>query len=538
MSDVDVIDDLVFGLLEAAARKLCVPSWPTASPPAKSPDVPVIEARRDDDGALGVFRFATVVDDTVAPRPHFEISLAEAKDLDDGFGVGDEVGVELPLHVVCAIALADLDAEDAIAVADRAGDGGADDDAEAADTEADEDLALRLEKSGLKSAVIARLTLLRGPPPSSPELSELRALVTRHGGKSATPGAPWVRWTMSVAATHDAGDDDEPLPNRLVCCIEHDAVSRLVVIDAVRGPVPRKRLLAAMSPPAALHSLWHLLAEEGPALFNCGEAGLGADKDGARVGVVVTAVDIDAGRDVAGHYGQVTVHSNWTRTRDGRLLSERVLTSRVEVDAGALLDVVDAAGRARLQAAASVFHKRLSARLSDDVDDVFVGAAVLRVLARAARGTALVARANTELGVAADEDDGGFTVDAYGRSLRLVPADDALLVEVKGAFVVVASRSAASGVSLIDGDVEAFRAVCAAIADAIEGSEADAELIFVDEDVDEEVVGAAGAATERTSSLSLWLREFAEADVVGWLPPDAAAARAFQEIADVLTDER
>jgi hypothetical protein len=80
---------------------------------------------------------------------------------------------------------------------------------------------------------------------------------------------------------------------------------------------------------------------------------------------------------------------------------------------------------------------------------------------------------------------------------------------------------------LIDGDVEAARAVCAAVADALAGSEADAELVFVDE-----------SGAEREQTLSTWLRGLGEDDVTGWLPPDAAAARAWQDLVDVLLDER
>ncbi len=230
MSDVDVIDDLVFALLEQAARKLCVPSWPQASPPAKSPDVPVIEARRDDDGVLGVFRFATVVADGASARAHFEVTLAEALKRGD-VSVGDGVGVELPLPVLCAIALADVDAG-------------------ALPHDVDEDLT----RSGMKSAVVARLSLLRGPPPSSPALSELRALVTRHG-------ADVVRWTMSVQPRRaaDAADDAEGAADhdpqgapQLVCCVVHHGTARLVVIDAVGGEGgedARRRLLQAIAPP-------------------------------------------------------------------------------------------------------------------------------------------------------------------------------------------------------------------------------------------------------------------------------------------------
>lgn len=486
MSDVDDIDDLVFALLEGAGRKLCVPSWPTASPPPKSPDVPVIEARRDDEGALGVFRFATVVGAGTAPRAHFEISLEDAAALGDGVVVGDEVGVELPLHVVCAVALEDIDA-DALA----------------------EDVAADLNASGLKDAVVARLRLLRGPPPSSPELSALRALVTRHGGSA-------VRWSLSVAAHDEA-------PDRLVCCVARGDVSRLVVVDAVRGAQSSRRLLAAIAPTPAEHSLWRVLEREGAALLS-GE-GLAKDEDGAHIVVAVERVAVDDGVVVAGRHGEVTAFGRWRRSRDGRLVSEREFSVRLDIDVAALFDVVDDAALARMRAAAAVFHKRLGARFkASDVDEnVFAGAAVLRVLARAMHGAALAARPNSEFGVGPDDDEeGAFGVDCYGRAFRVVPADNAVFVAVDGGFVVVAKDG-----HLVDGDVEAFRAVCAAVAFAIEGSEADAELVFVDD-----------AGAEKALSLSEWLRSMGEDDVVGWLGADEVAARAWQDIVDVILDER
>ncbi|MDP2340478.1 MAG: hypothetical protein Q8O67_05955 [Deltaproteobacteria bacterium] len=465
--DVDVIDDLVFALLEAAARQLVVSSWPAASPPPKSPDIPAIEASRDAEGALGVFRFATVVDDAAEPRPHFELRLSQARK--DGLGedlkAGDDVGVELPLIVLCAIALANIDS-------------GA----------LPESLAEELASSGLKDAIVARLTLLRGTPPSSPELGELRALVTRHGGDV-------VRWTMSVQADVDAVP--EPLPERLVLALEKEGTARLLVVPAVRGLGARSALLRAIAPTPADDSLWRFLEREGPALL--GVDRIVVDVDGAAWGTV-TAVDTVSAVPAAGH------------------------ATRLEVDASALLVSVDDDARARVRAAAAVFQRRLSVRDHGSLARL-AGAAVLRVLARAARGTALEARANTELGVQ-DEEDGSFVVDVHGRLLRLMPADNALSVGV-GTSVDAGFFPVAVEGRLIDGDVEAKRCVCAAVADAIGGSEADVELVFVDDD-----------EKEREQFLSAWLRGLGEADVTGWLPCDEQASRAFQDVVDVLLDER
>jgi hypothetical protein len=500
----DLVDDLVFQLLELAARKLVVPSWPKDSPPKGSPDVPVIEARRDDEGALGVYRFAVVVDDDALTRPAFEVRLSEARALDADVKVGDEVGIELPLPVVCAVAVADIDAGGSVDLGD--------------------DLSAELERSGLKDAVVARLRLLRGPPPSSPELSELRALVSTHGGMA-------VRWTLTVRADADA-------PDRLVCCVERGDVVRLVVVDAVRGAAPKKRLLAALLPPPAPRSLWTMLKEPG---LLVGATDLVVDEDGARVALVVDDVSVD---DDPARYGHVTARGRWTRTRGDRVVGSDAVVMKLDVDVAALVSAVDDAGAARVAAAAQVFRARVAKRLAVDVD-AFAGAAFLRVLARAAQGSALVPRAQVALGVvdgddgADGADDGSFAFDVYGHVVRVVPADNSVVVDVKGV-----ARAVYVDGALVDGDVEAFCGVCGVFADVIAGSDVDVDLVFLDVDADADDAGD-GSGHEVAVKLSAVLRGLAErcARVEGaaggaWLPADPVAARVWHDVVDCVLEER
>src|SRR5688572_32096721 len=110
-SDVDtgVLEELLEALLEVAARKDALRAWPKHKPPD---DDPPVQARRDDDGTLGVFRFFTIVSPTppsethdsfVGPDPVRQMTPQEAKARIEGvddtqLAPGDEVGVELPLH--------------------------------------------------------------------------------------------------------------------------------------------------------------------------------------------------------------------------------------------------------------------------------------------------------------------------------------------------------------------------------------------------------------------------------------------------------
>src|SRR5688572_25635634 len=125
-SDVDtgVLEELLEALLETAARKDALRAWPKHAPPDGDPPV---QARRDDDGTLGVFRFFTIVSaipppedgsssgSFVGPDPVRQLTPQEAKARIDGvddtqLNPGDEVGVELPLQRLAAIALADVEA--------------------------------------------------------------------------------------------------------------------------------------------------------------------------------------------------------------------------------------------------------------------------------------------------------------------------------------------------------------------------------------------------------------------------------------------
>ena len=441
----------------------------------------------------------------VTPRPHFELGLSQAAalGLGDDPKVGDDVGVELPLVVLCAIALANIECG-------------------ALPHALSEDLAA----SGLKPAIIARLTLLRGTPSGSPELVSLRALVTAYGGDV-------VRWTMSVQA--DPSASPAPLPERLVLALEKAGTARLMVIPAVRGLVPRRMLLAAICPAPADNSLWCFLENEGARLLGVERVVVnsvvnsvanpvvnGVDPD-VVVNGVVNGVDPDGVVNGVDREGE-PLRSGWGTVDviDGGI-------TRLGVDPSGLLVMLDDDARTRVRSAAAVFRGRLDAREPGEPPQPrLAGSAVLRVLARAAASTVLQARAHTAYGVHR-QGDGSFVVDGYGRTLKLVPSAAAVYVAVGDGFspVLIDAR-------VIDGDVEALRALCAAVADAIAGTPADVEVVVVDDD------GTAEGATlqRRARSLSAWLRALGAAEVKGWLPWSQAATQAFQDVVDVWLEER
>src|SRR5262245_22260607 len=74
--DPGVLEELLQALLEVAAKKDARRSWPDGSA-IDDEGGPKVEARRDEDGTLGVFRFFTVVD--ADPRPLTELTAEQAR---------------------------------------------------------------------------------------------------------------------------------------------------------------------------------------------------------------------------------------------------------------------------------------------------------------------------------------------------------------------------------------------------------------------------------------------------------------------------
>lgn len=242
--DATVLEELLQALLEVAARKDALRAWPRDNPPEQDPPV---QARRDDDGTLGVFRFFTIVEargeESLGHDPVRELTAEEARARLDGIEgqltPGDEIGVELPLGRLAAIALADVDA-----------------------TRQGEDRTVRghllparivemLGDEELAQAVTARLSSLRGPPPHVP----LRRLVTDYGGEA-------VEWTAVCA-----GD-----PGELVVLVTRGDEHKLVVVPSATSAAGHASLLRALAPQPGERSLWRFLEVEGPALL-CGNEG-------------------------------------------------------------------------------------------------------------------------------------------------------------------------------------------------------------------------------------------------------------------------
>jgi hypothetical protein len=110
----DALERVLQELLEIAAKKDALRAWARGVPLEEAlAKAPPVEARRDDDGTLGVFRFYEIV--AAEPDALRQLTVAQARERIDALAservkIGDEVGVELPLARLCAIALADVDA--------------------------------------------------------------------------------------------------------------------------------------------------------------------------------------------------------------------------------------------------------------------------------------------------------------------------------------------------------------------------------------------------------------------------------------------
>lgn len=586
--DAGVLEELLQALLEVAARKDALRSWPRDAPPDQ---LPPVQARRDEDGTLGVFRFFTIVDPLADGRPDAlrELTADEARARIDGVGelqAGDEVGVELPLGRLAAIALADVEGTR---------DGRA--------HLLPQRIVEMLGDSALASAVAARLSSLRGPPPHVP----LRRLVTDHGDDV-------VEWTAVCADVVDPAErrasvqpieaaregerasevtSGERAPRgELIVLVARGGDHRLVVVPTATSAAGHAALLRALAPPPAERSLWRFLEVEGPKLL-CGDAsasgaGAGAGdgdalwsdevepSEGARrLSLEVKSIAISRDPTV---YGVVRARARLLTWSGTHIIDDAEAIVGLPVDLPRVVSEPWPEGDAlaRVVAAARDYRAQLRARLSALVDarqptvhDVLAGAAFLRVLARAAANASLGGEA---VHAVSDEDDeGGIPLGpAEPTELRevtdppsswpedeinlrladvgvlvLSPADDVVKLRTFHGSSSARAPTASSNEeltelfvdgALVDGDADAWRAFTDVFAQAIADADVDVELAFPVED-------ESGEATDdiETVMLSTWLLSLGEPtdDRPNRWPPHARAAEsaaALQLLVDRFVD--
>lgn len=499
---------LTLEVLAQAGRCLAVSAWPAASPPGATPDVPVVEVQPGDGvEAPAVFAFATVVDDDGPCQPLLELRRSEVGD--DSVTPGDEVGVELPLPQVVALALALVDA----LMAHRDED---------VFVPLPTDLAGRLRESGRIDGVRFGLATLveRFAPPTTPALARLAGL--------AALGGPRCR------AAHRITDGDDDRPPVLLLLIVDDDTARVLVLPATHRRQTLRQLVGALPvpPPASPAALWHRLADV---------AAWGGPVDAGPFRATVKAVDVD-GSDVV-----VTLHLFLRNgdDNDARAVDEREARCTLQAPPWLLQQDIDDDGAARVTASATRFLRRsleAAATLGLAPERVLHGSAWARVIARAGLGLGLEPRGNTAMDVSDMDEEGRVTVDIVGARVVLSPGDDALFVPVPAHRSSLPTSQLPGSTSLLprdagetmlraayqrgqtlDGDDEAARAVCLALAHALDGGEADLELVLVDDD-----------GSERETRLSLWLRGLADLPAAGRLPPHASARDAFADVVDAL----
>lgn len=504
---------LTLEVLAQAGRCLAVGAWPAPSPPGTTPDVPVVEVQagdNDDDDAPAVFAFATVVADDGPCQAPLEIRRGDVDD--DSVDVGDEVGLELPLPQVAALALALVDA--AMVARD-------DDDF----VPLPPALAARLRDSGRLDAVRFGLAALveRFAAPTTPALARLAAL--------AALGGPRCRATARITG----GDDGRP-PALLLLLVD-DGTARVVVVPADHRRQTVRLLASALPPPPppSPRALWHRLADVacwgGPVAAGMFRAG-------------VVAVEVD-GVDVVTTLRLALVEGEGEAAR---VVDEREVRCTLQAPPWLLQQDIDDEGVARATASATRFLRRAleaASMLRLAPERILHGSAWARVVARAGFGLGLEPRGNTALDVSDMDDEGRVTVDLGdggddGGGVRVVlsPADDALLVplpawrsSLPGSLAPTPAADTGETVlrvayqrgQTLDGDDEAARAVCLALAFALDGGEADLELVLVDDD-----------GSERETRLSAWLRGLADLPAAGRLPPHASARDAFADVVDAL----
>lgn len=562
--DAGVLEELLQALLEVAARKDALRSWPRESPPDNH-NQPPVQARRDEDGTLGVFRFFTIVDAAAPgegprPDPIRELTPDDARARIDGLDgasqlkAGDEVGVEMPLGRLAAIALADVEGT-----------------RDGRPHLLPPRIVEMLSDVELAAAVAARLSSLRGPPPHVP----LRRLVTDHGDDV-------VEWTAVCGdvvdpseRVHAADEDGEPRGRgELIVLVSRAGDHRLVVVPTATSSAGHAALLRALAPPPGETSLWRFLEVEGPALL-CGDSGAlwseetPADDNARRLSLEVKSIAISRDPTV---YGVARARARLLTWSGNHIVDDAEAVIGLPVDLPRFVSERWPEGAAldRVIAAARKFREQLQRRLSALVDarqptvaDVLAGAAFLRILAREAAGAVIGVESAideetgepsvagpaepTELRDVVDpppswpEDEIGLRLADVG-VLVLSPAVDVVKLRPFTGTATTAPDEAIElfvDGALVDGDADGWRAFTDVFAQAIADAEVDVELAFPVDDASE----SEGARDEEVETLMLseWLLSLGEPTAtrpMRW-PPSARAAEsaaAFQMLMDRFVD--
>ncbi len=448
----ELLERVLQGLLELAAKKDALRTWARGMPVDDAlKDAPPVEARRDDDGTLGVFRFFEIVADggdgaSVDARRLTAKKARERIDAlqDERVRVGDEVGVELPLARLAAIALADVD----VTLAGR-----------------DDLLPIvlrdQLNDRALADALVARLSALRGTPPHVP----LRQVIADHGGDA-------VLWTSVTAE-----------PSELCVLVQRSDVHKLVVVPNATSSAGHAALLRALAPAPADRSLWRFFEAHGPALLCGPEHALWShDVLGRRLSLEIKAVVVSADPTV---YGVARARARLSTWMGDKIVDEVDALVPLSMDLPRAVELPWPEGDAlqRIEAAATAYVQRTQQRLCALVEqrapkpgDVLGGSAVLRVMARAFNAT-VHERAEPCAAREGPHSDEELLLRFADVVVALSPADDVVRAHTASGD----SELFASG-ALCDGDVDAWRALSVVFAHALAHSDADVELAFEQED--------------------------------------------------------
>ena len=298
-----------------------------------------------------------------------------------------------------------------------------------------------------------------------------------------------------------------------------------------------------LAPAPPEHGLWRYLESEGPALLSGPEGSLWSEPGAAGSGddpsfqrrLSLEIKSIAVARDPT-IYGVARARARLLTWIGNSIIDDREATVGLPVDLPRLFGSPwpDDEARARMGAEAARFRARLQARLlaflsarEPRVEDVLGGAALLRVLARAAQPV------GSFLGLAEAEPLGVSEAEGADDELCLRVADLGVLV-LSPADDVVCLRTGAQDLelfadgALVDGDPEAWSQVAEALGRAIAGSEHDLELAFEAGDEGENGGERAESGGAETVLLSAWLAGLGEREPASlrWPPRPSSAESA------------
>jgi hypothetical protein len=378
----------------------------------------------------------------------------------------------------------------------------------------------------LADAVSARLSSLRGPPPHVP----LRRVVTDHGRDA-------VLWTSVTSGE----------PAELIVLVQHADEHQLIVVPAATSSAGHAALLRALAPSPPDRSFWRFLEVEGATLLHGSEGALWSDDVlGRRLSLEVKAIAISRDPSV---YGVARARVRLLVWSGDRIVEEIEDLVGLPIDLPRTLQGAWPEGSAleRVRLAARGFRARLQRRLSALLEarqpralDALGGAAVLRVLARAAADVNLAALAEdgAEPCPAREgpDNDEELRVRFADVVVGLSPADDSVRVRT-----FAGEAELFSGGAVQDGDPDAWQALAHVFARALAASDADVELSFDDSEesaVTSDDEDSAEASEEDTQGMLLsdWLKTLGDSAVADARWPVRASAPEAALIAAELVD--